>query len=47
MGKVTWIESPPPDHPIYSGGPDVFSRPESKPAAEAAAARQIASQRVV
>jgi len=31
MGKVTWIESPPPDHPIYSGGPEVFSRPEFKP----------------
>ncbi len=26
MGKVTVIGSLPPDHPIYSGGPEVFSR---------------------
>jgi hypothetical protein len=25
MGKVTVIGSLPPDHPIYSGGPEVFS----------------------
>jgi hypothetical protein len=29
MGKLTIIGSLPPDHPIYSGGPEIFSRPES------------------
>ena len=37
MGKTTWRGPVPKDDPMFSGGPEIFSRPVSKPSSSGTA----------